>query len=324
MKVIRTRGFTLIELLTVVAIIAILASMTMVVGPRMIMKAKITKVQGTMNQISADLADYYTKNNTYPPGYGFINFDNRSWNPAALPDVPGDRFFQDYYELDSWMGLVDIRGIEDYMDEFSLSGDTDQDNIISPLEFIPENDVLLRQGPDDTTTLWNGIPASPAHMMNLEKRSFVYIPVNLMQFKKLKRYWDAVPDGTNPGSAVVDQSYADFWSPVAIPAAPPNPAFPRIAIPAASYDAYVLLSVGPGGSMCGILPPPTGTETSLGEMYQVTALRAAYLATRDQDGDGYPDFNFENRIQGDSKGHYFPPWTELRGGQGPIIKAVGF
>jgi len=65
-------GFTLIELLTVIAIIAILASMVFVAGPRILERVKIASWSNTCNQIRTSCVGYFTKyKDTYPPGYGY-------------------------------------------------------------------------------------------------------------------------------------------------------------------------------------------------------------------------------------------------------------
>ncbi len=60
-------GFTLIELLTVIAIISILAAITMTVGPRVLEKAKIGAVEADLKQMATALAAYFVDYDTFPP-----------------------------------------------------------------------------------------------------------------------------------------------------------------------------------------------------------------------------------------------------------------
>ena len=65
MAMLRTKGFTLIELLTVLAIISILAAMIMAVGPRVIERAKLRRLDNACARCPRPVA-YYTDNKTYP------------------------------------------------------------------------------------------------------------------------------------------------------------------------------------------------------------------------------------------------------------------
>ena len=80
----RKSGFTLIELLTVIAIIAILAAFTMTVGPRLIERAKIRRMDSALRQVSIALTAYFADNQSYPPAYGYVSIANKDMPAAGL------------------------------------------------------------------------------------------------------------------------------------------------------------------------------------------------------------------------------------------------
>lgn len=312
-----SRGFTLIELLTVIAIIAILAALTMTIGPRMIERAKIRRMDSALRQINTALIAYYTDNATYPPAYGYI------WQGAkdqmTPPSNPAEE--EKFYVLRPYLALMKYHGNEDLYDEFSRSYDTDGDGRLSILEFLPRGG---RQ-PSGQWVLDSGLPrydgVTPvgdeiSRQLQAPKRPFVYIPVNRAQFIRVQKYW------INKG-----YFYAEAWD-------TSDPDFPQLSFPPPKYDAFVLVGVGPGGNTYGILPDPLGVPAEQAnngrDLYHITALRAYFLATRDLNANGELDFHFEARTQraegtmeytvgGRPCNNDLPPWTQFRRAAGPWI-----
>ena len=66
------KGFTLIELLVVVAIIGLLATLSVIAFNTARSKARDTKRVGDVKQIQTALALYYTDNNGYPATADFV------------------------------------------------------------------------------------------------------------------------------------------------------------------------------------------------------------------------------------------------------------
>lgn len=59
-------GFTLLELLVVMVIISILASMTFVVGPKVLLSMRKQSVRGDMQQLEMAILEYYNEYGRYP------------------------------------------------------------------------------------------------------------------------------------------------------------------------------------------------------------------------------------------------------------------
>jgi prepilin-type N-terminal cleavage/methylation domain-containing protein len=273
MKTDRYRGFTLIELLTVIAIIAILASMVMVAVPRVLEKAKITRMHNAMINIRTSLANYYTSKNTFPPAYGYVKWEYQKTAPEALT--------AESYNLVPYMAALKDHGNVKLYDEFSESYDTNRDRAINLLEFSPIGSKNIATGAMTfPTELYDGtnLSGEVQNQLKTTPRPFVYIPVNSKQFKKAREYWVKTGD-----------FLATTWDAA-------NPLLSGITFPPASYDAYVLISVGPGGSTFGVLPELIGVENAK-NAYHVTALRACFLATRDLNDNGQLDFDFTARTQ---------------------------
>ncbi|MBI3119761.1 MAG: type II secretion system protein, partial [Candidatus Hydrogenedentes bacterium] len=129
MSRVQRRGFTLIELLTVIAIIAILAGLTMTVLPRMREKAKITKIKGTMANLNTALTNYFATNNSYPPAYGYRQPSSRGESP-----VPGQE--DTYYFLKPYPTFIRY-SLGDTEDIFSNGYSTDGNASLGILEFLP-------------------------------------------------------------------------------------------------------------------------------------------------------------------------------------------
>lgn len=291
----RIKGFTLIELLTVIAIIAILAGLVMTVGPRMIERARLNRLDSAMRQVSTALSAYYIDHNTYPPAYGYVGFE-QAGNMNA-PSEPG----QDpgYYNLVPYMYRLRYHGNEEMYDEFSMSYDTMNEGRLRLLEYSPHGRQTLAGtyefdwslprylGPDTP-----GLNEEINWQLTASRRPFIYIPVNKQQFARAQRYWHAVGD-----------EYAQSWD-------PGHAAFPQgLSFPPRSYDAFVLISVGPAGNSFGLLPDPLGVEAEQAnnsrDVYHITGLRAYYLATRDLNSNGLLDFDFRARTrQGEAAQEY--------------------
>ena len=287
MAMLRTKGFTLIELLTVLAIISILAAMIMAVGPRVIERAKLRRLDNALRQVSTALVAYYTDNKAYPPGYGYVSFVHA--NDRNAPSDP----MQDsgYYNLKPYMYLLGYQGDAGLLDEFSTSFDTDRDGQIGLLEFSHIGDLQ----PDGKYKFdWNdwprymGTAVSALDMelnrqLNADQRPFIYIPVNKQQFARAQKFW-----------LQTGAQYAQTWD-------PDNNNLRGMTFPPRSYDAYVLIGIGPGGSTFGLLPQPLNvpaeTADNARDLYHILGLRAYFMATRDLNANGVLDFDYRARTQ---------------------------
>jgi len=303
MRRLSSKGFTLIELLTVIAIIAILAAIIAVAAPRALERAKIASMRNDLLQLRNSLTQYYTEHLTFPPAYGYLT-DNetvldRAYGLSQQGSRPADR---ELYFLKPYLSFIGLHGNTDVHDEFSESYDTElqPDGRLSRLEFSPVGtedvatervtfpDQLYEVGP-------NGEPQNLSfevqQQLEAENRPYVYLPVNLRQYRKARQFWIETQDWN-----------ADHWDPFD----PDSAALEDVQFPPPNYDAYVLLSVGPGRSSFGLLEEPneivntvsqTDPQVQLTERYHIAALRAFYLATRDLNNNDVLDFHFPARTR---------------------------
>lgn len=297
MNVPSRRGFTLIELLTVIAIISILAALTATVLPRVLERAKISTTVNNFSQVRTALTTYYSDHGTYPPAYGYINFDSRD-KVLAGTVTPDDRFHQPYL---AFMGF--FRNFDIY-DNWAENYDTNRDGRLELFEFQP---VLESEFPANKPfpPLYDGFGGVTGRR-DTEKRPFVYVPVNLRRLQRVRNYYAGVAQNID----LFQGMYARVWDPTD----PVNGRFiSNILGPASRYDAFVLISPGPQGDTGGILSdmadPSAGLDTEnpankfipldFAGAYHIMALRIFYLATRDANDNGALDFDFRTRTKAD-------------------------
>jgi len=332
-------GFTLIELLTVIAIIGILAGFILTVLPGMLDRAKVADTRNTMKQVALALDGYYADHGSYPPAYGYLDKIaltelDRDEREEFLPpnqidtdytdrdscreDNNGNCYTDRYFVSRHFMDFLRNHGQEDLYDRFSEAPnnlDTDFDGYVSRLEYVP-NDGKDRTILDYSSGVRNGL------------RPFVYVPVNMRQFKNVARQWikdwkDAPnsqgprPDGTGANSVLQNMQF-----------------------PPPSYDAYILISMGPDENTRGLIYDIVGNQTALtasnyqisNYRYHIAGLATFFMATRDLNvlngnvvgGDGSLDFEYTTRIadaQDDFESNVYP--TEGPGVRAPLIFVGG-
>ncbi|MFO7774369.1 MAG: type II secretion system protein [Candidatus Hydrogenedentota bacterium] len=282
MKTTRTNGFTLIELLTVIAILSILFAITAVAAPRIIERARVANAQSIMNDIRTQLATYASEHGTFPPRYGYIQ------DPEAEED------HRRHYLLPYTQHINIHRSIDVY-DPFSMTHDANQSGEIDLLEYAPWGGQARPGVFTFPQTVYN--PVNPtgdaaedlAQQMD-EPRPFVYVPVDSEQARLVQEYYHQNGDW-----------WGRSWDPT-------DHRIRRLNFPPSTYDSFVLISVGPEETTSGVVSPHEFGNTNLidlfegdlGMVYHVAALRTYYLATRDLEGNGEPDFGFINRTRGDA------------------------
>ncbi len=282
MRTARIGGFTLIELLTVIAILSILFAITAVAAPRVIERARVANAQSIMTDIRTQLATYASEHGTYPPRYAYFQD----------PDATEDHRRQYLVPYTYYLGIH--RNIEVY-DPFSMTHDANQSGQIDLLEYAPWGGQARPGVHTFPYTAYN--PANPAgdaaedlaQQMD-QPRPFIYVPVNSEQARLVREYY---------------HYHGDWWGRTWNPA---DPRIRRLNFPPANYDSFVLISVGPEQTTSGVVSSHQFDGVDLldifdGDLamaYHVAALRTYYLATRDLEGNGSPDFDFVNRTRGDA------------------------
>ena len=284
MNTARTWGFTLIELLVVIAIIGILAGLVSVALPLALEKAKIADVQADFRAISTALSQYLTENGSYPPGYGF-----RLWPPDDPLLTKNPEIYTAY---------IGLFGAVDFYDRFSTSYDANDNKLIDLLEYAPYDGGTDTFGPVDVAIYPGG--SAPVGRLKKEKRPYIYAPYNSKQMDKLKRTIAAA--GALAWNGDLWDSNFDL----------------SLGYPPPKYDGFVLISVGPAENTFGVATPPDeaafeASVTAAGypdAIYNILALRAAYLGSRDVNKNGIADFDFLGRTRGDEadpKAYPSPP-----------------
>ena len=287
----RSSGFTLIELLTVIAIIGILAAISAVAFPRAIMSAKIATLEANFNAIRQIMVNYYAENATYPPAYGYLTRAAIGQDPAVLTDA--------HHELRPYMYMIGQFNNRDLYDNFARSFDADDDGSIGPLEYQPPG---IKAGPNSftfATTLYDGSGAGS--LLQQTERPLIYIPVNLRQVEEAARFWyQQNPNDPRPNDLSI---------------------FNQMRFPPATYNAFVLMSVGPNENTFGLLPDSVSGSFNPRYTYHILGIMAYFMATRDADDNGLLDFEYRARTrEGEAKNpNNLLPDPQRQNGQGPVI-----
>ncbi len=313
MKTEARRGFTLIELLTVVAIIAILAGITLAaLGPAR-EAAKLRKLDGTFHQLEVAFTSYYAQSYSFPPGYGFLTPAARdAADPYTLS--PNVRYF-----LRPYLSYAGHYGEQELYDLFStgLSYDTNRDNVIDPTEFMPIGstfansnyvgfpEVLCPPHPRDAPVLHDDLDAQ----LSTDPRPLYYAPVNLEQYRKAKAYWLAMYEQEQSQGDLEATSWPQSLANLSTAA---ELKLRGITFPPPSYDAYVLISIGPAIEYHGVVAAGAEYQEYRDTLfsnydlaaYHILALRAYHLGSRDLNENGQGDFNYEARKAGEAAGSY--------------------
>lgn len=335
-----TRGFTLVELLVVIAIIGILAGFIAMVLPRAIEKAKIARLTNTFTQMRNALTEYYVDHNSYPPAYGYLDrnaaqalkraginlrtLTEADLNTIQTSNAAAQASFLGYTPASPirlvyttpWLHYLGYYNNRDVYDKFSIGYDTDMNQAISRLEFSP---IVKPADPGAQTynfanELYIGTNLSGQVDLQLnanEERPLIYIPVNQRQARKVaSAFFDLNPNDPRPRAGQI------------------NAALQNMEFPPPSYDAYVLISVGPAANTGGIplhfgLPGVNLNDYDAAFYYHVLGMLTYFMASRDAEnqgrGDGELDFDFRGRVRGTQRGGPFYNLPDGSAHPGPII-----
>lgn len=320
----RVGGFTLIELLTVIAILSILAAITAVAVPRVLERARITDVQADFKIIATALQQYYADHGSYPLAYGFTFFGSR-------PVGPGNPIT---FKHTSYLEDTNLYGETAVYDRFSRNHDTNGDDIISLLEFVPLiTNPTAPSSARDVNPFPTPSPNDPPYPINnncggavelsvldlncMQRRSssqrpYVYIPYHQKDLDRMKnQVWRNDPNYPN-GEPSTPWTWTQGWDSDFNP--PPNP---KGTLAAPKYDGFVLVGMGPMGNTHGVIDPPgpdldwlAGNGINPVNWYHVVAMGAAYLATRDFNDNGVLDFDYVARSRNSEAGQLIVPGNQ--------------
>ena len=226
-----------------------------------------------VDAVVAALEIYRAEHGGFPAAYGFVRRDMAHLDHNRVSE-------RDYYVLENYTAALALYKDGAFDDPHATSGDTNGDGAISLLEFVPT--------PDDTRRyLDTGFEETVRKLKAAKTRPLIYAPVNLAQFEKASAFWRKR-----------GEFHAEGWNSF-------DPLLKDLTFPPDSYDACVLISVGPGGSTGGVVPPDLVRDREpsrrwdMRSVYHIAALRAYYLATRDLNENGRPDFAYDARQQGE-------------------------
>lgn len=304
----RTLGFTLIELLTVIAIIAILVGITAAVLPGVLERSKVTRTEADFAQVRTALVAYSVDNSSFPPGYGYRQWRlNEAQAYAAQHGQPPANF----YNLLPYMEKIKlINEVGLYDQSWADSYDTNRNGTIDALEFFPIPDESLPGRYPTLLYIVDDPLNSQVQQMGKEQPPYAYFPVNKAQAEKFRKFCER--DKTN-----LNRIYAREW-------VANDPLLSTIQFPPAVYDAFVLISPGPGGSTFGVIPSNADMwgESVVGpyDIYYANALRVYYLATRDLNNNKVPDFDFRARTRQGETDYLLPDNSNE---EGPLIFVGG-
>jgi hypothetical protein len=194
------------------------------------------------------------------------------------------------------MSYIGLFGAIDLHDRFSTSYDANDNNVIDLMEYVPYNGATDTLEPVDAAIYAGGL--APVGRLEKEERPYIYAPYYSKQMDKLRR------EITGAGALAWN---GNTW----------NANFDlTLGYPPPRYDGFVLISVGPGGNTFGVASPPNeaafaaSISTAPDTLYNILALRAAYLGTRDVNDNGLADFDFIGRTredEADPKNYPSPP-----------------
>jgi hypothetical protein len=295
MKAVRNQFSIRKEFLAFIVVVILLSVLPFFHWHPPIENARIRRLQQTFEKIEVAMMSYKDAHATYPPAYGFIDFDvaDEYHRTDTIPEKDRVR-----YHLKPYLFYLGFYGVEDFDDPFAYSFDINEDMRLGLLEYSPIGESYKYDSSGELgfpRDLYDG-SVPPADWEEQEERDslpFVYAPVNMRQFKRAERYW------INTGDYL-----ATSWDRM-------HPLLKDVQFPPPRYDAYALISVGLRNRTFGIVDPeidgasplaPLGNERAntpetLCEVYHVRALRAFFLASRDLDQNGHLDFHFRDRIK---------------------------